>query len=70
VVLEARHVLGGAWRSVVLGSLRYGCWAKGGRPEALIPPQLAGLGASLVGMVAGSLLEARQKGGQSLQPVS
>ena len=41
---------------------------EGWAPEALIPPQLAGLGASLMGMVAGSLLEARQKGGQRLQP--
>ncbi|WP_197456572.1 sodium:solute symporter family transporter, partial [Ferrovum myxofaciens] len=58
----------GGLASVLLG-LAVWLLGEGWAPEALIPPQLAGLGASLVGMVAGSLLEARQKGSQSLQPV-
>ena len=56
----------GGLASVVLG-IAVWLLGEGWAPEALIPPQLAGLGASLVGMVAGSLLEARQKGLQSLR---
>ena len=53
----------GGLASVLLGT---GVWLSGEflTPDALVPPQLAGLMASLVGMVGGSWLECRYKGVQ------
>ncbi len=58
----------GGLASVLLGA---GVWllGEGLAPDAMMPPQLGGLIASLLGMVGGSLFELRRKGVEHLQPV-